>query len=84
VQNVGCAHPVCQKIHYNNVYEIEIHGCTQNYSSLPLKTKKLEKRCIMHAVQCKMCTVPTLIDKNCSIRMFTKSKFTPAHQITAL
>ena len=32
----------------------------------------------------KMCTVRTLIAKNYSIRMFTKSKFTPAHKITAL
>ena len=30
-----------------------------------------------------MCTVCTLIAKNYSRRMFTKSEFTPAHQITA-
>ena len=31
-----------------------------------------------------MCTVRTLFFKKYSIRMFTKSKFTPAYQITAL
>ena len=60
VQNVQCAHPNCQKIQYKNVHEIQIHVCTPNYSSLALKTKKLENWCKVRAVQCKMCTVRTL------------------------
>ena len=72
VQNVHCANPNCQKIQYKNVYEIKIHGYTQNYNSLALKTKKLGKRCKVRAVQCKICAVRILI------------AITPAHQITAL
>ena len=34
-----------------NVYETQIHDCTQNYSSLAWKTKKLENRYKMRAVQ---------------------------------
>ena len=34
-------HPNCQTIQYKNVYEIKIHACTPNYSSLAFKTKKL-------------------------------------------
>ena len=72
------------KKEYSNVYEIQIHACTPKSSSLAWKTKKLGKRCKMCAVQCKMCTVRTLIAKKYSIRMFMKSKFVLAHQITAL
>ena len=84
VHDVLCAHPNCQKVQYKNVYEIQIHTCTPNYSSLAWKTKKLEKWCKMCAVQSKICTARTLIGKKYSVRMIAKSKFTPAHQITAL
>ena len=41
VQNVHCAHPNCQKIQYQNTYEIQIHACTLNYSS-SLKLKGVQ------------------------------------------
>ena len=75
INEVHTAHLNWQKIQCKNVYEIQIHAWTPNYSSLAWKTKKLGKRCKMCAVQCAMCTVRTLIAKNFSIRMFTKSKF---------
>ena len=68
-------HTSIDKKYSKNVYEIQIHAWTPNYSSLAWKTKKLGKRCKMCAVQCAMCTVRTLIAKNFSIRMFTKSEF---------
>ena len=46
--------------------------------------KKLGNWCKVRTVQCKMCSVRSLIAKKYSIRMFMKSKFMPAHQITAL
>ena len=75
INEVHTAHLNWQKIQCKNVYEIQIHAWTPNYSSLAWKTKKLGKRCKMCAVQCAMCTVRTLIAKNFSIRMFTKSEF---------
>ena len=61
---VHCAHPVCQKIAYRNVYEIPIHACTPNYSSVAWKTKKLGKQCAMCTVLCACALCAPYLSKN--------------------
>ena len=60
VQNVHCAHLNCQKLQYKNVYEIQIHACTPNYSSVDSKTKKVRKMVqnVRSAVQNVHCVQP--------------------------
>ena len=52
INEVHTAHLNWQKIQCKNVYEIQIHAWTPNYSSLAWKTKKLGKYCTMCTVLC--------------------------------
>ena len=61
-----------------NVYKIQIHPFTPKITCLPSKQKSWKNRA--KCALCKMCTVRTLIAKQYSKRMFTKSTFTPSHQ----
>ena len=89
----GCAHFALHSAHFAPVSQLFLflmlescHLVCRCKFGLQLSSlkKKLGNWCKVRTVQCKMCSVRSLIAKKYSIRMFMKSKFMPAHQITAL